>query len=200
MREHHVADRRAVGGQAAADVEGGRHDARRRRAREVDDLVAVERGQRARLAQRLPEAVEDRLREHRDRRRRQVAVAERQHARAQVEAARVVGRDEAQLRQRVQAAPRRGARNPGPMADLRDRHPPPLVRQREQHRQTARQRGHEVGIVAVIRDRVREQRVGIGQRGAAPRWRSVAGVRCTAVDCLRDPRMAALLPQWLKTA
>ncbi len=166
----------AVGGQAPAHVEIRRHDARGRGARDVDDLVAVEGGERARFVQRLAEAIEDRLRQDRERRRGQVAMGERQHARAQVEPAGLVHGDEAQRGQRVQAAPRRGAGDAGAVAHLRDRHAPLLVGQREQHREPAGQRGDEVGIVAVTGDGVGHQRVRVGERRRrggrdVPAWR-----------------------------
>ena len=159
VREQHVADRRAVRGKPPAHVERRRHDPRRRGSREVDDLVAVEHRERARLAQRLAEAVEDRLREHGDRRGRQVGVAERQHARAQVVAARVVGTDEAELRERVKAPPRGRAGDPREMRDLRDRHPAALVRERQHHGEAAGERGDEVAVLAQPVDGLRRQRV-----------------------------------------
>ena len=135
-----------------------------RRARDVDDLVAVEGRERARLVQCFAEAIEDRLREHRERRRRQVAVRKGQHPRAQIEPPRLVGGDEAQRRQRVQAAPCRGARNARAVADLRDRHAPLLVGERQQHREPARQGGDEIGIIAMTGDGIGQQRVRVGQR------------------------------------
>ena len=65
-------------------------------------------------------------------------MAERQDARPQVEPASLVRRDEAELSKRMQAAPRRGPRNPGAMADLRDRHATPLVRKGQQARASPR--------------------------------------------------------------
>ena len=152
MREHHLADRRAIRGQAPAHVERRRHDARGRRAGDVHDLVTVEYCERARLVQLFAQPIQDRLRQHRERRRRQISMAERQHARSQVEPARVVGRDEAELRQRVQAASRRRARNTRPMADLRDRHPALLVRKGQHHGESSRQRRDKIGVVAKLRD------------------------------------------------
>jgi hypothetical protein len=79
-------------------------------------------------------------------------MAERQHARPQVEPPRVVGRDEAELRQRMQAAPRRRARNPVRWLtcaiDIRRF----LVRERQHHGQSPGQRGDEIGVVAKLRD------------------------------------------------
>ena len=95
LREHHLADRRAIRRQPPAHVEPRRHDARGRRASDVHDLVAIEYRERARLVQFFAEPIQDRLRQHGERGRRQVGMAERQHARPQVEPARVVGRDEA---------------------------------------------------------------------------------------------------------
>ena len=119
--------------------------------------------ERAGLVQLFAEPIEDRLRQHRERRRRQIGMAERQHARPQVEPPRVVGRDEAELRQRVQAAPRRRARNARPMADLRDRHPALLVREGQHHGQSPCQRGDEIGVVAELRDGLGDELRRIGR-------------------------------------
>ena len=103
-------------------------------------------------------------------------MAERQHARPQVEAPGVVHRDKAELRERVQAAARGGTRNPRAMAHLRNRHPPPLVGQREQNGEPASERGDEIGVVIESRDRVRGDRVGGGERERGGGQRPLLGV------------------------
>jgi hypothetical protein len=50
------------------------------------------------------------------------------------------------------------------MAHLRDRHVPSLVGKREQYRQTAGERRHEIGVLAESRNGVGGDRVGVGKR------------------------------------
>src|ERR687886_2266275 len=99
-----MADRGAVRGQPAADVEGHGNDARGHRAREVKNFFALEDRERARLVHRFAYAIKKRLRRHYERRRRKVGMAKAEELRPQRIVAPVLGADVAELRERVEAA------------------------------------------------------------------------------------------------
>jgi hypothetical protein len=94
---------------------------RRVGARYVEDVDPVEDGERAAVADALREHVEVPLRDRRQRRGREIGMAERHDLRQQREAAAVLGHDVPQAREGVQVAAHGRAREPGPLADLRDR-------------------------------------------------------------------------------
>jgi len=160
-REQHASHRCAMRRKPAAEAQVDRHDAiPRRGARDVQDLVTVEDGHRARFAHDVRHAIEHRLRRRRERRRRHVRMAEFQDPRAQVERAPVLAADIAELGQCMEAPPHGGARDPGALADLRDRELTPLASERPDDREPAGERRHEVGIAGC-----RVHRVGGGLVG-----------------------------------
>ncbi len=112
----------AVGGEAAADVEIDGHDAVDGGAGDVDDVVAVERGDGEGLAQGGGHALEDGLGRGGERVRRGVGVGEGEHARTQGVAGAVFGAGKAELGEGVEAAADGGAGEAGADAELRDGH------------------------------------------------------------------------------
>lgn len=112
----------AVGGQAAADVEVDCHDAVDGGASDVDDIVAVEGGDREGLAERGRHALEDRLRCTGESVGCGVGVGEGEHTRTEGVAGAVFRAGEAEFGEGVKAAADGGAGEAGANAELGDRH------------------------------------------------------------------------------
>ncbi len=118
---------------------------------DIEHLVTLQRGHRTGLVQLFTEAVEDRLRGHRQRCGGQVGVPQRQHL-GQQRIGAAVGGDVTELHQRMQAAAHGGAGDFGAVADLRDGEVTLALLERMDHRQATGQRRHEVGIAGQCLD------------------------------------------------
>ena len=183
--EEHAPHRRAVGGKTARHGQPNGQDPLRGGARDVDDVVAVEDGEGAGLVQPVGHAFEDGLRDARRGRRREIRVAQRQHARPELVGAARGGRIP-EHRQRVQTPPGRRARDPDFPGHLGDRERPAAGAERADHRQATLEREHVVRI-GPGRTRGRGRR----RTGTAPGWRAGAdvferraGARPARVCCL----------------
>ena len=86
---------------------------------DVNNLGAVQRGNRTRLMQNMADMLQDRLSRHGERHGRNIGMPQRQDARAKMKMAIVVRACEAQLRQRVETSPYRCPRKSRLAADLR---------------------------------------------------------------------------------
>ena len=149
IRQQDAAHAGAVGGQAAADVEIVGHDAGDGGARDVDDVVAVERGDGEALAQGGGHALEDGLGGGGEGVGGGVGVREREHARAQGVAGAVFDAGEAELGEGVEAAADGGAGEAGLDGELRDGHLRGLRGEGLDDEQAAGERGHEVRVAGV---------------------------------------------------
>jgi hypothetical protein len=129
--------------QPAAHLEADRQDATG--GARHGTILAVEDRDRGRLVQLVGHALEDRLGHAGDARRRQVGLAEREDRGRQLVAA-AAGGGVAEHRQRVHAAPRRRARQPGEPRDVRDRELRAAVAEGADRRQAAGQRQHEIRV------------------------------------------------------
>ena len=118
--QEHAAHRRGVGGEAGADIDGDGHDARDRHAGDVDDVRAVEHGQRGGLAHLGHERLEVGLGHLGQAQAGQIGVAELEHARAEAEVA-GVGAHVAEVDQREQEAARGGAAHARAAGDVGER-------------------------------------------------------------------------------
>ncbi len=119
-REQDPAHRGRVGREAGADVDRDAHDPAGGDAADVDDVVAVEHGHRARFADLGGEPLEVRLGDLGQAQAREVRVAELEDARGQRELL-AVGADVAEVGQREQEAARGGAREAGAAGDVAQR-------------------------------------------------------------------------------
>ncbi len=119
-RQQHAPHRRAIGRQPAADGQVDRHDLACRHAQHVDDLGAVEHGDRAAFMHRLRERLHDRLGQVPERHRGQVGEAEIEDLGREPELA-AIGLHIAQPHQREQDTPRAGPREAAGLGDLGQR-------------------------------------------------------------------------------
>ena len=145
--EQHATQRRAVGGQTAANTKGDRHDPFRRRTGDVYDRTIIEHGYGGRFAERLAHFLQHRLRGDRDSRRGEVRVTEVQDPRLQKVGA-SVGRRISQFAQGVEATSYNRTCKAGRTAHIGDRQASVDSRECTDDVQSARQRGHEVRIAA----------------------------------------------------
>ena len=88
----------------------------------------------------VADLLENRLGHRRQRHRRNIRMAERENAGAEMKMPAVIGSSEAELRERIKATPHRGAREAGLGADLRNREFALPFREGLNHGESARQR------------------------------------------------------------
>jgi len=136
----------AVCGQAAADVEIHGHDAIDLGAGDVDDVFAVERGDREGLAESGGHALKDGLSGSGEGVRGGVGVGEGEHARAKGVARAIFRAGKAELGEGIEAATNRSAGEASLHAELRDGHLRGLLGEGLYDDKSTGQRRHEVGI------------------------------------------------------
>ena len=147
--EQDTAHAGAVGGETAADVEVDGHDSADLGAGDVDDVFAVESGDREGLAESGRHALEDGLGGGGKGVRRSVSVGEGEHAGAEGVAGAVLCAGKAELGEGVEAAANGGAGEAGFDAELGDRHLGVLLGEGLDDDEPAGEGSHEVGVAGV---------------------------------------------------
>ncbi|MNE58156.1 hypothetical protein D3C80_1531700 [compost metagenome] len=118
MAQQHPAHRGGEGRQAAADVQIYGHDAFGRGTGDIQNIVAVQRGDRTGLIQQLADVFQHRLGGFRQRRGTEIGMGQRQDPWAQLKVFAVLRVNKPQLVQGIQATTHRSAWNAGFLADL----------------------------------------------------------------------------------
>ncbi len=151
--QQQAADRRAISRQPAAHPERISEHPLHLRAHQVKDVGVVQDGQRRCLLDARAQRVEDRLGKRHQRCRREIRMAQVQHARAQRELTALLA-NVAELLQRVQAAPYRCARELGALCHLGDGKRALTLGEGFEHAQAARQRQHEIRVAGKTVEKV----------------------------------------------
>ena len=165
--------------QPRSDDQVDAHDALGGDPRDVDGIVAVQHRDRARLAQRVDDALHERLRDVGDVDGRQVGEAQIEDARRQREVRSVV-HDVAELLQRQEVAAGHGARETGAAGDVGDREAAPAVGgERLDDGEAALQPLDELALarVVLVRSRGRGVATRRGRPAAARRGRRARAER-----------------------